>query len=226
MKPIIEFENTTKSYSSGGGVRDLNCVIHSGETVVFEGDVGSGKTTLLRLIYAVERPNYGQIMVDSTPLHKLKGKKLQIYRKQIGILHPSVGLLKERTLFENIRLPLTFTDLSNSVIIERVEQAIERVGLTAHANDPCSVLSSGEIVLALFARATVIEPPILLLDEPFTSVDATTRKELLFKLLEEQKHQCTIIITTTDSTPFVVLNPRILKLKQGRLVEKEYETIV
>lgn len=218
MKPLIEFQNVSKSYPSGGGIRDFTCTIYQGEVVVFTGPIGCGKTTLIRLLYALEKPDHGKIIIDSTPLSKFKSKHLLFIRQQIGLVHPSVGLLSDRTLFDNLILPLRIARYPKNKAKTKVLDVLEHYGLLDRAYDYCTTFSTGETIRAFFARAVVIEPPLLILDEPFANADLQTQQDLLEKLKEEHSHHCTILITTTHSDQFYPLNPRILQLSEGRCI--------
>ncbi|MCX7834898.1 MAG: ATP-binding cassette domain-containing protein [bacterium] len=220
MKPLIEFQNVTKTYPTGGGIRDFTFTIYQGEVVVFTGPIGSGKTTILRLIYIVEKPDFGDLIFDQTSIKKLKTKHILFIRQQIGLVHPSVSLLPDRSLLDNLMLPLQISKVPTHEAKKRVSQVIEHYGLVDRADDFCDTFSTGELVRALFARAVVIEPALLLLDEPFANVDTQTQQDLIEKLIEEHSHHCTILISTTNAHLYFPLNPRIVHLEQGRLISE------
>ena len=175
---MIEFQNVSYAHSKGYGVNNLNMTIDDGDFTFLIGPTGSGKTTLMRLIYFDLLPDTGLVKVNGKLSTKMSHRKIANARKSIGMVFQDYKLLGDRSLFENIALPLHVLGFSAKDISTRVEEALELVGLEKKEKHLPSELSGGEQQRACLARAIIKEPDILLADEPTGNLDPDTAKDV------------------------------------------------
>ena len=217
---MIDFLHVTKVCKEGGGIREVDCSIDYGEIVVIEGPSGSGKTTFLRLLTGTQRPDSGRIVVSGTSLYDLSRREMLLYRRQLGYVSPELGLLSDRSLLENVALPLYLKGtLSKKAIKHKALDALSAVGLSGRAGHRGEGLSVGETMRACFARALANEPALLLLAEPLESLDRESMEIILDAILDEQKQGVTVLVTATNSEPYRLLVPRRMWLSAGRLID-------
>jgi len=188
--------------------------VRAGETLAVVGPNGAGKSTLLLALAGLLRPTRGSIIVDGVPL--VPGRELA-YRRRIGLVFTS-PLLLSTSVFGNVAAGLRFRGVGTAETRERVEHWLERLGI-AHLRDrPASQLSSGEAQRTSLARALVLDPHLLLLDEPFVSLDSTTRAQLLddFERLDVGTHS-TRVLVTHHLREAIRLGDRLAILLDGRI---------
>src|SRR5699024_5134182 len=168
----VRLEHITKMFGKARGVEDINIDIKSGEFFTFLGPSGCGKTTTLRMIAGFYFPTSGKIAFDNEDITTVKPNK-----RNIGMVFQDYALFPHMTVFENIACGLQVRKLSKSHIKEKVEKAQEFVRLVGYGNRKITELSGGQQQRVALARALVIEPDILLLDEPLSNLDAKLREE-------------------------------------------------
>ena len=214
---MIEFQNVTYAHEKGNGVNNLNLSINEGEFSFLIGPTGSGKTTLMRLVYFDLIPDAGTVIVNGYSSGKMSKRKIPNARRSIGMVFQDYKLLRDRNLFENTALPLHVLGFPGNEIPERVEEALELVGLEgkdAHFPDE---LSGGEQQRACLARAIIKEPEILLADEPTGNLDPVASFELV-RLLESIRETGTTILMASHNYNLIKGRGHpILELKEGVL---------
>ena len=214
---MIEFQNVSYAHSKGYGVNNLNMTIDDGDFTFLIGPTGSGKTTLMRLIYFDLLPDTGLVKVNGKLSTKMSHRKIVNARKSIGMVFQDYKLLGDRSLFENIALPLHVLGFSANDISTRVEEALELVGLEKKEKHLPSELSGGEQQRACLARAIIKEPDILLADEPTGNLDPVASFELV-RLLETIHEMGTTILMASHNYNLIKGRGRpIYELKDGVL---------
>ena len=197
---------------------DINFTIEKGEFVFLTGASGAGKSTLLKLIYKEELPSKGQILVDSVNINLIPRKKLFKLRRNIGIVFQDFRMLENRTIFENVAIPLVVRGERKSFINKIANSALSLVGLTHRKNYIPPHVSGGEQQRIAIARAIVGNPKILIADEPTGNLDTELSIEVL-KIFERiNANGITIIIATHDINLIKMFSKRIMKLDSGKLI--------
>lgn len=219
---MIQLINVSKIYGTGAaGLSDINLHIERGEFVFFVGPSGSGKTTLLRLLIRDLLPSEGSIVIGDWDIVKLPNSKIPHLRKRIGVVFQDLKLLNDRTIFENIMLPLEMANMEHDEAEQRVMQIMEQVGIADHRDKFPIQLSGGELQRAAIARALVFSPDILLADEPTGNLDVATSWEIV-KLLQDINAAGTTILMATHNTDVVnSLLKRVVTLEKGKLISDE-----
>jgi len=215
---VIRFEHVTKSYpESGNAINDLSFELKAGEMAFLTGHSGAGKSTLLRLIGLLERPTRGQIMVNGRNLGSLPRRKIPQHRREVGMIFQDHRLLADRTVFDNVALPMVVAGLGHKEIGRRVRAALDQVGLLRREKAYPVALSGGEQQRVGIARAVVARPPLLLADEPTGNLDPELSREIMG--LFERFHQVgvTLLIASHDLALIASLPYRTFTLSAGRL---------
>jgi cell division transport system ATP-binding protein len=216
---MIEFEHVTKRYPErGDALRDLSFRLAAGEMAFLTGHSGAGKSTLLRLIGLLERPSRGSIRVGDEDLARLPRRRIPAHRRRIGMVFQDHRLLANRSVFDNVALPLVSAGMAQDDIAKRVRAALDQVGLLKLERALPLTLSSGEQQRVGIARAVVGRPEVILADEPTGNLDPDLSREI-FRLFE-RFHQVgvSLLIATHDLDLIQSLGHRTLVLRQGRLV--------
>jgi cell division transport system ATP-binding protein len=214
---MIQMENVTYSYDKGYGIKNVNFTIDDSEFTFLIGPTGSGKTTIIKLIYMALIPQSGVVTTGKFRSDKIKKRKIPFLRRKIGMIFQDYHLLRDRSLFENIALPLYVIGTRHNDIPERVEEVIDQVGLTGKEDHSPDELSGGEQQRACIARALVKEPEIILADEPTGNLDPITSFELL-KLLESVNHDGTAVLMASHNYNLIKgRGHRIMEVQQGIL---------
>jgi cell division transport system ATP-binding protein len=217
---VIRFEQVHKRYP--GGIEPLGGVsfeLRRGELVVLTGASGAGKSTLLKLMAAIELPTAGRIMLEGDDLARYRARALPYLRRQFGLVFQDHKLLHDRSVHDNVALPLRIGGFAPAAIPGRVRAALDRVGLLERAGSMPIALSGGEQQRLCIARAIVHRPAIVLADEPTGNLDpdsAATIGELLQTL---NRAGVTVVIATHDPLLAPSLHARHIELVAGRLRE-------
>jgi len=216
---MIEFEHVTKRYPERGeALKDLTLRLEPGEMAFLTGHSGAGKSTLLKLIGLIERPTRGQVRVNGRDLGRLPRRRIAHHRREIGMIFQDHCLLPDRTVFDNVALPLVAAGAPRREIGRRVRAALDQVGLLRLERARPLALSGGEQQRVGIARAVVARPPVILADEPTGNLDPELSREI-FRLFE-RLHQVgvSLLIATHDQDLVARMPYRLLRLHQGRLV--------
>jgi len=214
---MIEFHNVSYAHEKGYGISSLNLTIQEGDFTFLIGPTGSGKTTLMRLVYFDLFPNAGHIKVNGYSSSQISKRKIPKVRQSIGMVFQDYKLLPDRNLFENVALPLHVIGFPGSEIPDRVEEALEMVGLNDKDSHFPSELSGGEQQRACLARAIIKEPDILLADEPTGNLDPVASFELVRLLESIHETGTTILMASHNYNLIKGRGHPILELKDGAL---------
>ncbi|MCP0914592.1 MULTISPECIES: cell division ATP-binding protein FtsE [Legionella] len=215
---MITFNQVSKRYPGGfEALSEVSFSLEKGEMAFLTGPSGAGKSTLLKLIGMLELPTAGQIIVNGTRLNQLKKHEVAHYRCSLGIIFQSPHLLNDRTVFENVALPLQIQGYTAQMISKRVHAALDMVGLLSREKMLPLHLSGGEQQRVGIARAVVHKPSVLLADEPTGNLDPTLSIEVI-KLFEQfNQVGVSVIVATHDLALIAGMRHRIVMLKGGRL---------
>lgn len=219
---MIKLDNVTKTFGTGtSGLDNISLAIDRGEFVFLTGQSGSGKTTLLRLLIRDTVPTQGTIIVNDWDLVKLPQSKVPDLRRKIGVVFQDLKMLMDRTIKENILLPLEVSGVDHGTASKKVDEILEQVGILSHRDKFPIQLSGGELQRAAIARALVFSPEILLADEPTGNLDTATSWEIV-KLLQDINKSGTTVLMATHNTDIVnSLLKRVIALDKGRLIRDE-----
>lgn len=217
---MIRFEHVTKRYPGGAvALRDVSFRIDPGEMVFLTGHSGAGKSTLLRLILMLERSTRGQVEVGGRNLGQLPFRQAPRVRRGIGMIFQDHKLLSDKTVFDNVALPLMIAGLRYADIRKRVRASLDKVGLLGKEKSWPQMLSGGEQQRVGIARAIVGMPPILLADEPTGNLDPELSRDLFRLFLQLNAKGVTVLIASHDLPLIKSMGQRVLVLSQGSLVD-------
>lgn len=216
---MIHFNKVNKTYPGGFvALKNVSFNIAAGEMAFLTGHSGAGKSTLLKLISLIEKPSSGSIKIDNTELSTIAYAKVPYVRRRIGMIFQNHNLLMDRTVFDNIALPLIIEGYSHKEIQKRVEASLDKVHLRDKIKCYPYMLSGGEQQRVGIARAIVNKPPILLADEPTGNLDPKLSLEIL-KLFEEfNAVGVSVLIATHDLGLIARMRYRTLTLTQGTMI--------
>jgi len=219
---MIQLNHVSKRYLSGPSdyvaLRDVSFSVAKGEMVFVTGHSGAGKSTLLRLLTVIERPTRGQLLVQNKNLVRLPRWRVPYYRRDLGVVFQDNKLLTDRTVFDNVALPLVASGVSQREIPKRVRAVLDMVGLLGKEKLHPMVLSGGEQQRVGIARALVNRPPLLLADEPTGNLDLQLSTAIFDLFHGFNQHGVTVLIATHDLRQVERLGKRVLTLKAGELV--------
>ena len=215
---MINFSNVFKRYPNNyEALSGLSFSLDEGEMAFLTGHSGAGKSTLLKLIALIERSSQGQVLVGNQNLGSLPRRKIPFYRRQIGIVFQDHNLLHDRTVFDNVALPLVIAGENHREIGRRVRAALDKVGLLGKERSLPIALSGGEQQRVGIARAVVNRPPILLADEPTGNLDPELSREIMHLFEQFNQVGVTVFVATHDIDLIQTMTYRQVILKQGRL---------
>ena len=217
---MINFEHVSKRYTGGvAALQDVSFELAAGEMAFLTGHSGAGKSTLLRLILMLERATRGQVIVNGRNLGKTPSRQAPQVRRGIGMIFQDHKLLSDKTVFDNVSLPLMIAGVRYPDIRRRVRAALDKVGLLSKEKSWPLTLSGGEQQRVGIARAIVGMPPILLADEPTGNLDPELSRELfnLFRQLNGQG--VTVLVASHDLSLIRSMGQRVLVLANGRLAD-------
>ncbi|KIQ97696.1 cell division ATP-binding protein FtsE [Lysobacter sp. A03] len=217
---VLRFDNVSKHYEGGRkALEDVSFEVAEGEMLFLTGHSGAGKSTLLKLIHLAERPTRGTVLFGERNLQRVRGSKVALHRRGVGVVFQDHRLLADRSVADNVALPLLLQGLRRQEIVKRVRAVLDRVSLGARAQALPSQLSAGEQQRVGIARAIVGEPPLLVADEPTGNLDPTLSAEImtLFESLPERG--TSVLVASHDLALVKRMRKRVLVLNQGRLVD-------
>ncbi len=219
---MIKLNNVTKTYGTGvSALSDVTLHIEKGEFVFVVGPSGSGKTTLFRLLIREILPSKGAIIVNDWDITKLPNSKIPSLRRKIGVVFQDLKLLMDRTILENILLPLEVSKVEHKEALKRAEEILQQVSIHEQKDKFPIQLSGGELQRAAIARALVFGPDILLADEPTGNLDITTSWEIVKLLQDINKRGTTVLMATHNNDIVNSLLKRIVALEKGLIVKDE-----
>lgn len=214
---MIRFDEVSKRYPGGNeALRGLAVHIAQGEMAFITGASGAGKSTFLRMIPLLERPSQGSVVIDGVNLARLPKRRVPYLRRRIGIIFQDHRLLHDRSVFDNVALPLVIAGRAHQDIRRRVRAALDKVGLLHKERAEPVTLSGGEQQRVGIARAVVTRPPVLLADEPTGNLDPTLSEEIMRLFEQFNQVGVTTVIASHDLPLIERLGHRHIHLVEGR----------
>jgi cell division transport system ATP-binding protein len=215
---MIRFSEVYKRYpNQHEALSGLSFELDKGEMAFLTGHSGAGKSTLLKLIALIERSSHGQVWVNNQNLTRLPKWKVPYYRRKIGLVFQDHNLLHDRTVFDNVALPLIIAGENHREIGRRVRAALDKVGLLSKERSLPIALSGGEQQRVGIARAVVNRPPVLLADEPTGNLDPDLSREIMHLFEQFNQVGVTVFIASHDLELINRMGHRHITLHQGRL---------
>ncbi|BBB28164.1 cell division ATP-binding protein FtsE [Neptunomonas japonica] len=216
---MIQFEHVSKHYDEGyDALKDVSFTLNTGELAFLTGHSGAGKSTLLKLVMLMEQPTAGHVQVGDQILGKLGRHDIPFLRRSIGVVFQNHQLLFDRSVFENVALPLQICGYSPADAARRVRAALDKVGLLNREKMNPRALSSGEQQRVGIARAIVHKPKVLLADEPTGNLDPQLSEEIMRLFEQFNRVGTTVLIASHDLSLIRSMRHRMLTLKSGRLI--------
>ena len=221
---MIEFAEVSKRYPNGQeALKKVNFLLGNGEMAFLTGHSGAGKSTLLKLICLMERATSGQVIVNGKNLNRTSRRKIPQVRRDIGMIFQDHRLLFDRSVFDNVALPLMIAGYPHREIGRRVRASLDKVGLLSKEKYSPIMLSGGEQQRVGIARAVVNKPPLLLADEPTGNLDPELSAEIM-KLFEQfNQVGVSLLIASHDLSLIAKMHYRTLVMKEGRLVQDQID---
>jgi cell division transport system ATP-binding protein len=218
---MIRFADVHMRYPGGiEALKRINLYIEQGAMAYVTGRSGAGKSTLLRLIALIDRHSRGQIIVNGQNLERVTGRRIALYRRNVGFTFQDHRLLYDRTVFDNVALPLVVAGYRYQEVRKRTQAALDKVGLLDKQKSFPVALAGGEQQRVGIARAVVHRPAVLLADEPTGNLDPALSWETM-KLFEQfNQVGVTVLIASHDLDMIRKMKKRIITLREGRLLSQ------
>jgi len=218
---MIKFEEVTKKFGTITALSEVSFEIKEGEFVFLTGPSGAGKTTVFKLILREYLPTEGKIFVCDREVNRLLRKKVCHHRREIGVVFQDFKLLFDRTVFENVALPLEIKKMSGPKIREKVEDVLVKVGLLERRDLFPAQLAGGELQRTALARAIITEPKILLADEPTGNLDPKISLQLV-ELFRQINQGGTAVVMATHNAKIVdSFEERVIELAEGKVIRDQ-----
>ena len=216
---MIRFVAASKRYQGGNeALTDVSFDVARGEMLFLTGPSGAGKSTLLKLIALLERPSRGQVLVDGRSLGALPRRKVPEHRRSVGVIFQDNRLLNDRTVADNVMLPLAIAGMPTAEAAKRARAALDQVGLAGKERMVPITLSGGEQQRVGIARAIVARPPLIIADEPTGNLDPELSLEIMRLFGRLNELGTTVLIASHDHDLIARMGKRVLSLKAGRVV--------
>ena len=215
---MINFINVSIKHSDSRGISNVSFNVGTGNFVYLMGPTGAGKSTVINAILRSISPDSGKIIVDSIDISSLKTSELAYYRRNIGMIFQDFKLLNDRTIFENIALPLKIIGINKSIIDDKVNRLLFKIGLSSKKNALPNELSGGEQQKVCVARALIKNPKIVVADEPTGNLDPSSSDDII-DLLEGESKKGTTIIMATHNYPLIENRiEHFIELNDGKVI--------
>ena len=218
---MIEFERVSRRFGDLDALRHLDLTIDQGEMAFITGHSGAGKSTLLRLLLLLDRPSSGEIRVKGELTREIRSHRVPQYRRRFGVVFQDHRLLFDRSVHDNVALPLVIAGFSPRDSARRVRAALDKVGLLAQEYANPATLSGGEQQRVGIARAVVARPEFLIADEPTGNLDPQLSSEIMALFEAFNQVGVTVLVATHDLSLISQLRHRIITLSSGRLAGAE-----
>jgi cell division transport system ATP-binding protein len=217
---LVSFSAVAKRYPGGQeALRDVSFSVEAGELAFITGRSGAGKSTLLKLIPAIERPTSGSVVVHGQNVGAIKRAAIPYLRRNIGLVFQDQKLLYDRSVFDNVMLPLAFSGHPPKEAARRARAALDKVGLLSRERSSPIQLSGGEQQRVAIARAVVNRPALLVADEPTANLDADSASRILEIFVSFNQVGVTVLIASHDQALIERFGTRVLRLDGGRIVQ-------
>ncbi len=222
---MISFDSVSKRYPGNReALSGVTFSVDDGEMIFITGHSGAGKSTLLKLIPAIERPTSGSVVVQGQNISAMKASALPYLRRSIGVVFQDQKLLHDRNVYENVMLPLAFSDHPPKEAARRARAALDKVGLRDRELSHPIQLSGGEQQRLAIARAVVNRPSILIADEPTANLDDDSARIVMEIFLSFHQVGVTILLASHDQAMMRRYGGRVFELAGGQLQERSAET--
>ncbi len=218
---MLSLRNVTKTFGNISALEDISFDVEEGDFIFICGPSGAGKTTLLRLILRELLPDSGKIILADKDITKLHPREIPLHRQQIGVVFQDFKVIPERTLRENVEVALAVIGVPEDKWKERVEHVLKLSGLSQRSQLFPSQLSGGELQRVSLARALVVNPKIILADEPTGNLDWDTADSLMELFKTINKEGKTVVMATHHKLIVDKLGKRVIELRDGRMVGKK-----
>ncbi len=216
---MIEFQNVMKRYQDGyEALQDVSFSMDRSEMAFLTGHSGAGKSTLLKLIMLMERTTKGHVTVGGQNLSQIPQRQIPYFRRHIGVVFQNHRLLYDRSVFDNVALPLEISGTNPREVGRRVRAALDKVGLLSKEKLTPIQLSGGEQQRVGIARAVVNKPPLLLADEPTGNLDPELSEEIMTLFSEFNQVGVTVLIASHDLALISHMKHRVIEINDGRMV--------
>ena len=217
---MIHFDNLSKQYPGGfEALKNINLHLDAGELAFLTGHSGAGKSTLLKMLMLLERPTSGTLIIDGVNVTRYSNARIPSHRRRLGVVYQNHQLLMDRSVFDNVALPLQVAGHSSKEIGRRVRAALDAVGLLEKEGKKPETLSGGEQQRVGVARAVVHKPKILLADEPTGNLDPELSAEMMALFRRFQDVGVTVLIATHDIHLVDRLGCRKICLERGEVID-------
>lgn len=213
---MVNLKNVTVHYSSGiDALVDVNLHISEGEFVFIVGESGAGKSTMMKLMLRELTPSSGRVFVNNRNIGALKGNKIAMFRRTIGVVFQDFRLIEDYTVYENVAFALRVADSSSKTIRQRVPYVLNLVGLGSKAKSKVREISGGEKQRVAIARALANDPGLLIVDEPTGNLDPKRSYEIVGLLKEINRCGTTVVMITHEHDLVQYFGGRIINLEKG-----------
>lgn len=217
---MIQFSHVYKTYPGPiHALSNLDFKVEKGESVFITGPSGAGKTTLFKLLSGFDRSSSGKVIVAGYDLAEMKPDDMSMFRRNIGVVFQDFKLLKDRTVFENVAIPLEIKQQKSDVIKKRVNEMLDTVSLTFKRDQYPEQLSGGEQQRVAIARALIHQPSVLIADEPTGNLDPNLSAEIMDLLEKVNAQGTTVLVATHDLELIEKRKRRIVQIRSGSIVK-------
>lgn len=217
---LLRFDNVSKLYDGGRtALSEVSFSVDAGEMLFVTGHSGAGKSTLLKLIQLAERPSRGSVLFSERNLARVRGGAVALHRRNIGVVYQNHQLLKDRSVAENVGLPLVLRGMKRAEIGKRVRSLLAKLGLEAREQALPVQLSAGEQQRVGIARAIIAEPALLIADEPTGNLDPTLSADIMALFASLPERGTSVLVASHDVSLVKRMRKRVLVLEQGRLMD-------
>lgn len=223
---MIEFKNVSKRFEGGfEALRNVNMQLGEGEMAFLTGHSGAGKSTLLKIISLIEKPTRGQALLNRINLKTVSKHRIPYIRRNIGIIFQDHQLLFDRSIFDNVALPLTIQGYRHQEIAKRTRAALDKVGLLHKEKAMPITLSGGEQQRVGIARAVVHKPMLLLADEPTGNLDPVLSREIMQIFIDFHQVGVSVLVASHDLSLIDELQKPVLTLNSGQMIHNDLQPI-
>ncbi len=217
---LLRFDNVTKAYpGSVPALSEVSFSVEEGEMLFVTGHSGAGKSTLLRLVHLSERPSRGTVLVNERNLAKVRGGRVPLHRRQVGVVFQDHRLLTDRSVYDNVALPLLIAGTPGAEVGKRVRAILDKVGLGERERSLPMQLSTGEQQRVGIARAIIAQPQLLVADEPTGNLDPQLAAEIMQLFASLPALGTTVIVASHDLALVKRMRRRVLVLDHGKLAD-------
>jgi len=220
---VIVFEKVTKKFGEIVALEEVSFAINKGEFVFLTGPSGAGKTTVIKLLLGEYLPTSGEIEVSDEKISRFSKGKLYLWRRKLGVVFQDYKLFWDKTVAENVALPLEIRKMAAGEIVSRTKETLKVTGLSERADLFPAQLSGGELQRTSLARAVVTAPEVLLADEPTGNLDPKTSREMVGLFREINKNGTTVLMATHNREIVDLFKTRVIELAEGKVVRDEKE---